>query len=94
MRHFLEYKGFGLDDLYRTMKEGLGATKFEKTGPVQYSETPDHSIREKFLRHASRWLGVQAPADVEAEIENAGIVVNVFEPSLQEGLKGRRAITK
>ena len=88
MKAYLDHKGFGLEDLYRTMKEGLVATKYEKTGPVAYSETPDHAVREKFLRHASKWLDVPAPADVEMESQG-GIVVNVYEPSLRKGFKGR-----
>lgn len=88
IKSFLERHKFGLEELFKVMREGLGATKFEKTGPVQYSERPDHSIREKYLRHASKWLEVPAPADVEMAGEG-GIVVNVYEPSLKKGAKGR-----
>lgn len=89
IKAYMEHHKFGLEDLFKTMKDGLKATKFEKTGAVKYEERPDHVVREKFLRHASRWLEVPAPPDAEEALDRAGIIVNVFEPSLKKGFKGR-----
>ena len=86
---YLESHDFGLEDLFRAMKEGLKATKAEKVGLGTFEVVPDHTVREKFLRHASKWLNVPTPPDAVFEQENAGIVVNVYEPSLKRGAMGR-----
>lgn len=88
-QNYLESHDFGLEDLFRAMKDGLGAEKYEKAGLGRFEKVPDHTVREKFLRHASKWLNVPTPPEAVFEQENAGIVVNVYEPSLKRGAMGR-----
>jgi len=88
IKTYMESQDLSLRQAVQVLTEGLAATTHQKTGPGEYSKVPDFGVREKYLRHLAKWLEVPSP-ELEMDEAKAGIVVNVYEPSLKKGAKGR-----